>query len=283
MLNRLRRGAAYTAKSAKAADKKLVDAKMKRQAPFFAALKKTDKNLKDLETSLKSKDDKKFLKAMDRTGKSVNELDTAFRLSGIKDPKIAEGVKKIGDAFKTLRKNYGKEALRKKKGGPLTPKETDQAKALEGKYRKALADLDKLKAKNANSKAPGAKASNAQLDSLSKQIAAALAPPKAKPAAGGAAGGAPAAAGPSLAGFTRLLMFEEDFVGSWYAISSFVMLEDPKGYASYGFGAFNSTAADIYGYTSSVETSFEFTSAEYWSYSESTSVEVTESYEVSIS
>ena len=269
------RAAAYVAKSAKAADKKLVNPKTKRQEPFFAALKKANTNIKALAASVKAKDDKKLFSAMDRTGKSVNELDTAHGLSGIKDPQIADGVKKLVGAYKTLRKNFGKEALRKKKGGPLTPAETTQAKGLKDKYTKSLAELNKVKAKAGASTAPGSKASLAQLDSLIRQLTGLLAPPAAKP-------GAPAVAADviSFGFFDRMLLFEEDFVGSWYAISSYESLIDPRGYAAYQ--GFDTYVADIYSYTSTVESSFEYTSAEYWSYSESTSIETTESYDVSI-
>lgn len=276
------RSVAYISTAAKAADKKLVNAKNQRQQAFFAALKKTGRNFKALVADVKGKNDKKFFKTLDRTGQSVNELETAYRLSGIKDPKVGEGVKKLVGAFKAFRKNYGKEAVRKKKGGPVTAKEAEQYKALEEKYRKTLAELTKLKAKLAQSTAPGGKASLAQINSLINQLTSLLSPPAAKPgAAGQPAAAAPGGGGVSLALYIRLLLFEEDFVGSWYAISTYASLTDPKGYAAYN--TIDTYAADIDSYVSTVDASFEYTSAEFWSYTESTSVEISESYEVSIS
>ena len=275
------RSAAYVTKSIKAADKKLVNPKEKRQKPFFGALKKANDSVKELSTILKAKDDKKLFKAMDRTGRQVNELDTAYRLSGIKDPSTADGIKKLVSAFKLFRKNFGKEALRKKKGGPLAPKETEQAKALQDKYRKSLADLTKVRDKESKSTANGSKASLAQLNKLVNELNALLNPPAAKPVAGAPAG-APGAFVYTLGYYDRMLAYEDDFTGSWYALSSYESIIDPSGFATYGYGAFSTSVADINSFVSTTESSFEFTSAEYWSYTETTTVETTESYDVSI-
>ncbi|MEO6390351.1 MAG: hypothetical protein ABIP75_00785, partial [Pyrinomonadaceae bacterium] len=277
---------ASVATAAKNADKRAVNAKTKRQAPFFAALKKTNTNIKSLLGFAKAKDDKKFFPALERTGKSVNELDTAHRLSGIQNPKIADGVKKLVAAFKTYRSKFGKEALRKNKGGALAPAEAAQAKALEAKYRKALADLQRLKAKSGASKLPAGHAGDTQLNALINQLTSMLAGPAARPAAGnpGAAGGPSSGGGAaaSVAGYVAMMLFSEDFTGSWYALSSYESLNNPRGYAAAGYAGMNPSVVGVYSEVQASQSSFSYTSSEYWSYSETTSFESSADYSVQV-
>nr|MBA2733016.1 hypothetical protein [Acidobacteriota bacterium] len=286
LIENVRRANAFVGKAIKGADQKVVSPKKNAQQPFFAALKKTSRNVNDLlKTSKDKKDARKFLGAMDRTGQSVNELSTAYLLSGIKNPKVDDGVKKLVGSFDALRRNYGKEAARRKKGGDPAPKEVQQAAALKDKYTKALAELTKLKGQAAKTAFGRSPANTSVLDKLINGLNALLSPSR--------------SGGNALVYYTDLLYYEEEFAGSWYAVSSYASVVDPVGYAS-TFRPFNTYVADVSSYTSSVEnswwssssssttttsesSSFSFSSSEYWSSYEETSVEISESYEVEIS
>jgi hypothetical protein len=230
-----------------------------RQKPFFAALKKTNASLASLSKAVAAKKDKAFFKSLDRTGKSIAELQRAVRLGAISDAKIAQGIKALNGAYGALSKNFGKAAQRRRKGGALAPQEVQQAAALKAKYQKALAQLQTVRSKPG--KAPGVAAEVAGLiDSVSRLLSA-----------GNTA---------TLDWYVDLVLFEAEFTGSWYAVSSYVSIVDPGSYAV--FDACNASFVDVYTYTETVEESFVYETAEFWSTYEEVTVETTESFDVAI-
>lgn len=113
---------ASIAKAAK--DAKVFDPKNVRQQPFWAAVKQADETLNSVKAQLKSRDPKFFDSLNDAT-RDAAELRALYPRSGMKNPKIEEGVKAASNALTLLRRNYGRESNRKRK----TPELSEDEKA----------------------------------------------------------------------------------------------------------------------------------------------------------
>ncbi|MBK6424651.1 MAG: hypothetical protein IPF82_00185 [Blastocatellia bacterium] len=168
LIGAMRKATALIGKAAKDASPAPVNPKTKDQQPFFAALKKTNKNIKALTKAATAKNDKALQKALGRTGKSVNSMKSAWRLTGVNNAKIADGIKKLDGAYAAYQKNFSKAGLRRKKGGPLSPKETQQAAAPKSKYQASLAPLKA--ARDRTSKGKFGKSPSARRDHESHRL-----------------------------------------------------------------------------------------------------------------
>jgi hypothetical protein len=151
LTDQMRKAAAYIGKAAKSADSKQVSPKIKNQQPFFAALRKTNSDIKLLSKAITAKDAKDMQRSMGRTGKGVAELKSAYRLSGIQNAQIADGIKKLDGAYTAFRKTYGAEAALAKKGTPLTAAQKQNATALKTKYQQTLTQLKQTRDKASRS------------------------------------------------------------------------------------------------------------------------------------
>lgn len=262
LVGSMRRSIALVRKSLKSSDPRLAGAKKQAQEPFFAALKKANRNVKDLAKVITAKDAKTLFKVSDRTGQSVRELETAYALSGVSVPGVSQGMKRLVESYNAFRRSFGKEGARRSKGGALSPQETKQASDLAGKYRAALPQLQK--ARTAAAKNPAAAAElGRMIDALNALLST-------------------ASGTVSVDVFYELVAFEEYFVGSWYATSSYVSRLDPAAYRT-AFAPVDTFVVDVSNYATTVEASFAIESSEYWSYVEETTVETTWTSELEIS
>ena len=87
----MRKAAASIGKATKSADPKQVSPKIKKQQPFFAAMRKTNADIKLLSKAITARDSKDMQRCMGRTGKGISELNSTYKLSGINNAQVADG------------------------------------------------------------------------------------------------------------------------------------------------------------------------------------------------
>ena len=113
--------------------------------PLLAASAQLSRQISELEALYGKKDDA-FFKKLSETASTAGELEVvAPRLSKVNKP-VNEAVKVIGNATNLLRKNFGKEAQRIKKGGELSASEKKQLAGLIAGQKKFSTQLGGLKA-----------------------------------------------------------------------------------------------------------------------------------------
>jgi len=198
----MRKAAASIGKATKSADPKQVSPKIKKQQPFFAAMRKTNADIKLLSKAITARDSKDMQRCMGRTGKGISELNSTYKLSGINNAQVADGIKKLNGAYTAFRKTYGPGAARAKKGTPLTAAEKQNATALKTKYQQTLTQLKTTRDK-ASKSSYGKTASNIAavtdlIDSLTTLLAV---------------------TDISVDYYVDLLAYEYRLAGEWYGIS----------------------------------------------------------------
>ncbi len=201
LIRELNRAAAFVGKAVKEAK---LDAKQKQNEPFLAALKKTSQVIDDLEKAATAKNDT-YWNAMHRMAGAVQQLEAASRNLSGKTPGMADGVKKLGAGFELYRHAYGKQSVRKKKGGSLTDKEKAAFAKLKEQDKKTLAELEKLKASAAKNAALVA-----ELAELIRMTNAVI------------------AAEVTVDAYCDALYWVEDCEGSWEFCLDFVIHEEPE-------------------------------------------------------
>ncbi len=143
LLTDMEKSTAFIMKSATAAK---LSPKQKKEIPFFSGLKIVEENVDLMKKSSVAKDPA-FFKQMEATGKAFVQINSSARMLRVKDKDTLDGIRALGTSYNELQTNYGKLAARKKKGGELSPKESEQLAKLRTDVNKLQADLAKLKAK----------------------------------------------------------------------------------------------------------------------------------------
>jgi len=162
LITEVEKGIALIGKGAKEAK---LDPKSKAAAPFFASLKTVASNTETLRKQLAAKDPAYF-KTLSDTATAVGRLRVTAPRIGIVNKPINDGVKIVLDSFDALRANFGKEAARKKAGGPLTDKEKETFAKLRTQQAELVAKLAPVREKAVKE---GNKKLVADLDGLFKQ------------------------------------------------------------------------------------------------------------------
>ncbi len=149
VLTQMEKATAYTIKTAQAegAAKKqggkeggALDPREKRQRPFWSGLKTVNKNVDALKKAIAAKD-QNYFKLLDETGRAVAQVNDSARLIRVQNKGVIKGIKAMSVSYNELRRNFGKEAARKKKGGELSAKEKEQLAKLRGESKKLQAQL----------------------------------------------------------------------------------------------------------------------------------------------
>lgn len=133
------------------ADKEL-DPKKPKNKPFYLAAKKIAAQLDRAEKGLGAKNND-FFDATAKARTAHEQMVVAWDLTGSKNKQVAADGKALGHALDALRKDYSKEAARKKKGGELTAKEKEQFEKIKAQQKDLIAKIDKLEAKAKKDKA----------------------------------------------------------------------------------------------------------------------------------
>ena len=139
------RALAYLAKSLKESPDRALDARNARQQPFWSAVKRAGETLETIRAQLFARDPKFFETLNDGT-QNAAELRSLYPRSGIKSAHVEEGVRALSNALLLLRKNYGREALRKKRGGELSDSEKLDFAKLKDALKALAENLKELEA-----------------------------------------------------------------------------------------------------------------------------------------
>ncbi len=99
-----------------------------------------------------SKKDKSFFKLMSETGLAVTEVNNGAKLMQLKDKDVLKGIKALSIAYNELYRKFGKEAIRKKKGGDLTKKENEQLTKMQTQAKTVETKLKSMRTKVAAQK-----------------------------------------------------------------------------------------------------------------------------------
>ncbi len=127
------------------ADKGL-DPKIAKNKPFYKATQKVTKALDKAEKGLKAKNNDFFSGVSDARA-AQEEMKIAWQVTDSKNKKVAEDAKVLGNALDLLRRDYSREAARRKKGGELTPKEKANFAKIQAKQKELQAKISKLQGK----------------------------------------------------------------------------------------------------------------------------------------
>ncbi len=158
----VKKGVALIGKGAKEAK---IDPKSPTAAPFFAAVKTVAQNTDTLKTQLAAKD-KAYFKTLSDTATAVGKIRVTAPRIGVANETLNAGTKLVLESFDALRANFGKEAARKKAGGPLTAAEKTTLGTLKSQQKDLVAKLAPVRAKAVKA---GNKKLVADLDGLFKQ------------------------------------------------------------------------------------------------------------------
>jgi len=135
------------------ADKGL-DPKVPKNKPFYAAVKKLSAQLERAEKGLAAKNND-FFDAVSEARSAQEQMKVAWEA--------------LGHSLDLLRRDYSKEAARKKKGGELTAKEKADFAKIKAHQKELLAKIDALQAKAKKDKA--LERGLAKMEKESKRIA----------------------------------------------------------------------------------------------------------------
>ncbi|MBA3351446.1 MAG: hypothetical protein H0U23_03305, partial [Blastocatellia bacterium] len=133
------------------ADKGL-DPKVPKNKPFYTAAKKVTTQLDRADKGLAAKNND-FFDAVSGARSAQEQLKVAWNLTDSKNKKVAADAVALGNALDLLRRDFSKEAARKKKGGELTAKEKAEFAKIKAHQKELLAKINKLQAKSTKDKA----------------------------------------------------------------------------------------------------------------------------------
>jgi len=138
-----------------------LDPKAEHAKPFWTELRKMEKGAAAIAAD--SKPRREGVRGDRRSRETLAALKVALHRTGVADAKVKEGVATLSHVYASLRKHYGKEALRRKKGGALTEKEQKSLAGLKEKESKLAV---RWKALRDQAVAKGHKRVAAELDHL---------------------------------------------------------------------------------------------------------------------
>jgi hypothetical protein len=138
------RAIAFMAREVKDSQDKSINLDNIRQQPFFSALRKTEEVVVKIQEQLDSHD-VSFFETVNEGTQAVAELKSALPRSGIKNAKINEGVKVLSNTLTLLRRNYGREAVHRKRATKeLDDNEKEQFTQLKESEKKLVTELEML-------------------------------------------------------------------------------------------------------------------------------------------
>ncbi len=123
-----------------------LDPRSPRQAPFLNALEAFRTRVRQIEGSLAPRSSGFFL-LVDQGSSDLGELRVAWVRTGVRNDRISEAVRAASASYRQLRAGYGREAVRRRQGGPLTDAERQQFQRLQGAEQRFAASLQALRDK----------------------------------------------------------------------------------------------------------------------------------------
>lgn len=117
-----------------------------RNRPFWASLDRMGQILEEVGTSLRTRD-ARFFQDLERGSVALGELKVVWARSGGNAPEVNQGLRLLSSSYRLLRRTYGGEQLRARRGGGLTDRERQRFERLQAAQRDFAARLESLRQK----------------------------------------------------------------------------------------------------------------------------------------
>lgn len=143
-----------------------------RNRPFWASLDRMGQTLEEVGTSLRTRD-ARFFQDLERGSVALGELKVVWARSGGNVPQVDRGLRLLSSSFRLLRRTYGGEHLRARRGGGLTERERQRFERIQAAQRAFAARLEVLRRKAEESRDLATRAEMDRLISEAYRIAAA--------------------------------------------------------------------------------------------------------------
>lgn len=117
-----------------------------RNKPFWASLDRMGQTLEEVGTSLRTRD-ARFFQDLERGSVALGELKVVWARSGAKAPEVDRGLRLLSSSYRLLRRTYGSEQLRARRGGGLTDRERQRFERIQTAQRAFAARLETLREK----------------------------------------------------------------------------------------------------------------------------------------
>lgn len=213
-----------------------LDPKQKSQKPFWSGLKTINTNVDGMKKAIAAQDPN-FFKILDASGRAVAQINDSAQLMRIRDKHVLNGVKALSISYHALRKNFGKEAARKKKGGELSAKEKEQLTQMQTEVKKLQSELQAMQGKVEAKKNPRLLSQINDLSKLASEVAGVK--------------------GTDVNAYTEMLYLLDYLSNDWYAFGLVVQVNEPDLYAVWTSS--NSSFESYFSYYETTYTSIEFT------------------------
>jgi hypothetical protein len=117
-----------------------------RNRPFWASLDRMGKSLEEVGASLRTRD-ARFFQDLERGSVALGELKVVWARSGGNVPEVDRGLRLLSSSYRLLRRSYGGENLRARRGGGLTERERQRFERLQKAQRAFASRLEVLRRK----------------------------------------------------------------------------------------------------------------------------------------
>ncbi|HKV11930.1 MAG TPA: hypothetical protein VJ725_27545 [Thermoanaerobaculia bacterium] len=117
-----------------------------RNKPFWASLDRMGKALEEVGTSLRTRD-ARFFQDLERGSVALGELKVVWARSGAKAPEVDRGLRLLSSSYRLLRRTYGSEQLRARRGGGLSDRERQRFDRIQTAQRAFASRLETLRDK----------------------------------------------------------------------------------------------------------------------------------------
>ena len=124
---------------AAAASQGKIDRARPEQRPFWRAVDKMDAALRRVNAGMEARDPG-FFTALEGGSAALGELRVVWARTAVPDPGVSEALRILSKSYELLRTGYGREAVRHRKGGGLTPAERERFLRIQQAQRR-FADL----------------------------------------------------------------------------------------------------------------------------------------------
>jgi hypothetical protein len=121
-------------------------AEVVRSKPFWASFDRMGQALEEVGTSLRTRD-ARFFQDLERGSVALGELKVSWARSGGNVPEVDRGLRLLSSSYRLLRRSYGGENLRARRGGGLTERERQRFERIQTAQRAFASRLEVLRQK----------------------------------------------------------------------------------------------------------------------------------------
>lgn len=117
-----------------------------RNKPFWASLDRMGQTLEEVGMSLRTRD-ARFFQDLERGSVALGELKVVWARSGGNAPQVDRGLRLLSSSYRLLRRTYGSEQLRARRGGGLNDRERQRFERIQAAQRDFAVRLESLRQK----------------------------------------------------------------------------------------------------------------------------------------